>query len=176
MNQRAFIHGVSTMEARLPMKNAVSHIAALCGWPLLAAVSVAQYPGTPYGGQYGFGANQYGLNQYTRPPVVSPFLNLNRGGDPAINYYGLVRPQIAVNRALQRFGSDINYLENSPAANPEILETGHPSFFGSQYPYFANQSVYFVNNATGGRLPGAAGARPAATQAGGGQRPPTPQR
>jgi hypothetical protein len=158
------------MGANSSMKCTISPIVALVGWPLLAAVSLAQYPGTPYGGQYG--GNQYGVNQYTRPPVVSPFLNLNRGGDPAINYYGLVRPQIAVNRALQRFGSDINYLENSPAANPEILETGHPTFFGSQYPYFVNQSVYFVNNATGGRVPGN---RPG-TQAVGSQRPPTQTR
>jgi hypothetical protein len=155
------------------MKSAVSHVAALCGWPFLAAVSLAQYPATPYGGQYGYGANQYGLNQYTRPPVVSPFLNLNRGGDPAINYYGLVKQQVAVNRALQRFGSDINYLENAPSVNPELLETGHPSFFGSQYPYFVNQSVYFVNNGMGGRLPGAT--RPA-TQPTGTQRQPTPPR
>jgi hypothetical protein len=28
------------------------------------------------------------------PPVVSPYLNLLNRGNPAINYYGLVRPQV----------------------------------------------------------------------------------
>jgi hypothetical protein len=148
------------------MKRAVSHIAALCGWSFLATVSLAQYPGTPYGGQGGGG--QFFGSPYARPPVVSPFLNLNRGGDPAINYYGLVRQQIAVNRALQRFGTDINFLEASSLAGPELLETGHPSFFGNQYPYFMNQSVYFMNNATGGKSP----ANKTGTQALGAQRTP----
>src|SRR5262245_31778220 len=34
-----------------------------------------------------------------RPPL-SPYLNLARGGNPAINYYGLVRPIVDANASL----------------------------------------------------------------------------
>src|SRR5207248_3179987 len=40
-------------------------------------------------------------NPFARSPI-SPFLNLNRGGNPAINYYGLVRPQLEAERFMQQ--------------------------------------------------------------------------
>src|SRR5256885_1629029 len=40
-------------------------------------------------------------NPYARPPL-SPYLNLNRGGIPAVNYYGLVRPQLQTERFIQQ--------------------------------------------------------------------------
>jgi hypothetical protein len=48
---------------------------------------------------------QYGLpgmpqNPYIRPPV-SPYLNLTRGGNPAVNYFGLVQPQLQTTEQLQ---------------------------------------------------------------------------
>ena len=48
-------------------------------------------------------------NPYARP-TVSPYLNLLRpGASPAINYYGLVRPQ-------QQFQSDIGQLDQQSSA------------------------------------------------------------
>lgn len=41
------------------------------------------------------------VNPYYRPPV-SPYLNLTIGGSPGINYYGIVRPQLQTNAALQQ--------------------------------------------------------------------------
>lgn len=41
------------------------------------------------------------VNPYYRPPV-SPYLNLAIGGSPGINYYGIVRPQLQTNAALQQ--------------------------------------------------------------------------
>ncbi|HWY88680.1 MAG TPA: hypothetical protein VNX28_18350 [Gemmataceae bacterium] len=47
------------------------------------------------------------IGSYTPPvvnphPTISPYLNLNRGGvNPAINYYGIVRPQIENHQAIQ---------------------------------------------------------------------------
>lgn len=56
------------------------------------------------------------IGSYNRPrtntnPTISPYLNLDRGGNPAVNFYGLVRPQIDANRAFQQldpalFGGD----------------------------------------------------------------------
>ena len=83
---------------------------------------------------------------YVRPPVspyprpsVSPFLNLNRGGVPALNYYNLVRPQMD-------FQSSLNVLENRADLLGQSLEegrtlglsTGQPSQFMTHGRYFFN--------------------------------------
>jgi hypothetical protein len=36
---------------------------------------------------------------FPRAPI-SPYLNLARGGNPAINYYGLVRPQVEFQQSI----------------------------------------------------------------------------
>jgi hypothetical protein len=41
-------------------------------------------------------------------PPVSPYLNLGRGGLPAINYYGLVRPQIDGAHAIGQIEQQLN--------------------------------------------------------------------
>src|SRR5438552_10658299 len=87
------------------------------------------------------------LGVYQRPyqprAPISPYLNLNRGGNAAINYYGLVRPQIETTRTLQ----NVEYqLQNSAAnaaalpttADPTIVTstTGHPVMFLNSSHYF----------------------------------------
>src|ERR1700730_2004855 len=97
---------------------------AMCAWMLLAAERSAQSPGARFGGG-GFGG------QFGRPPV-SPYLNLLNSGDTAINYYGLVRPQFAYNRAIQNLGNEINYLEANPAGNQlnqQNFQTGNRTSF-----------------------------------------------
>jgi len=109
---------------------------------------------------------QFGqIDSYNRPrtnasPTVSPYLNLDRGGNPAVNFYGLVRPQIDANRAFQQldpalFGGDprLGYgggLAVGPDGNPIPgatnylpnqafgLNTGHPAtfFYYSHYYQF----------------------------------------
>jgi hypothetical protein len=134
------------------MRRIIEHVAALTGCVLLATASQAQFPGAPPGGfggpGGGFGGGYGGYGGYNRP-AVSPYLNLNRGGDPAINYYGLVRPQLQYNRALQNVGNDINFLESNLAAaqaQQQPAQTGHGASFMTQYQYFMNNG--------GGRLPG----------------------
>src|SRR5436309_1899614 len=54
-------------------------------------------------------------------PTTSPYLNLNRPGiPPAINYYGLVRPQT-------EFRSDIGRLQQAVAAPPPAVQAEAPS-------------------------------------------------
>lgn len=83
--------------------------------------------------------------------AVSPYLNLLRGGNPAINYYGLVRPQ-------QNFTNSINSLQAGQQALANQLPalaaeaagpppTGHPATF-------LNYSGYFLN-LSGGAFPAA---------------------
>jgi hypothetical protein len=49
-------------------------------------------------------------------PVVSPYLNLLRGGNPAINYYGLVRPL-----------ENLEAFEQAALTQPSALGLGDPN-------------------------------------------------
>ena len=75
-------------------------------------------------------------NPYARPPL-SPYLNLNRGGIPAVNYYGLVRPQLQTERFIQQ--QEIlaaQPLAPVPDAAAVAYATGHPTRFLSYSQYF----------------------------------------
>jgi len=83
----------------------------------------------------------------------SPYLNLARPGNPAINYYGLVRPE-------QEFRSGIAGLRNQVGAlNQEVnamrpgatapLQTGHPVAFMNYSHYYSG----FRGRAGGGAQP-----------------------
>jgi hypothetical protein len=86
---------------------------------------------------------------FTRPPVVSPYINLNQPGtSPGIQYYGIVRPELHYNVAipqlqLQTFANQqaVTTLETAPGA----LTTGHTFGFQTQRRYFQT---------LGGRQPG----------------------
>jgi hypothetical protein len=87
------------------------------------------------------------VNQFQRPPV-SPSLNLLRGGNPGVNYYTLVRPQVDTNRALLQLQQQQLALSQagqplapmmlgSGAALGDLPITGHPVGFwnyGRYYP------------------------------------------
>jgi hypothetical protein len=76
---------------------------------------------------------------FQRSPV-SPYLNLFRGGNPAVNYYGLVRPQVDTQNALQRLQQQQNLNLTLPAtADASLFITGHPA-------RFMNYSHYYYNN------------------------------
>lgn len=76
-------------------------------------------------------------NPYLQPQV-SPFLNINRGGNPAINYFGIVQPQMQTIQQLQalqmqqaqmlQLGMGMGPID--PAAAGAAPATGmHPTFF-----------------------------------------------
>src|SRR5262249_56944980 len=67
------------------MKRLFVALATLCTLGLLAGGQAqAQYSLRP-----GIGGG------YTPPPAFSPYLNLARPGSPTLNYFGLVRPELA---------------------------------------------------------------------------------
>jgi hypothetical protein len=89
-----------------------------------------------------------------RPPAFSPYLNMLRSGTPAINYYGLVRPEI-------QFRQSINNLATDVAANQQAIGqfntalgvtrgTGHPT-------QFMNLGGYFMNSGPTGSVNRSAG-------------------
>jgi hypothetical protein len=72
-------------------------------------------------------------------PVLSPYLNLFRRDTlPAINYYGIVRPQFDVNASLQQLQEQSlqNRQELTAEAERVAPTTGHPVQFQNQGPYF----------------------------------------
>jgi hypothetical protein len=133
------------------MRTVVTPLFALCGLMSLAEPCSAQFPGQ---GPPRFGGGGFGGVPVR--PTVSPYLNLLNSGDTAINYYGLVRPQLAFNRAIQNLGNDINFLESNPAGNQQFqqsFQTGNRATFMTQYRYFMTNGY-----ASGPRPLGAGGA------------------
>jgi hypothetical protein len=84
-------------------------------------------------------------NPYSRP-AYSPFLNLLRPGDPAINYYGLVRPQQQFRAGLfqsQVQNASLQQSVSSLEQTQGVLITGNRGTF-------LNYSRYFLNNGVSG--------------------------
>jgi hypothetical protein len=103
----------------------------------------------------------------SKTPTFSPYLNLVRGGSsPAINYYGIVRPEIQFGNSLYQLGVQQDLLQgqqnalsqqNTLAAYSQLPTTGHASGFMTQSRYFmTNGGVGQVGNtfAPGGFGPG----------------------
>lgn len=82
---------------------------------------------------------------YSRPPIYSPYLNLTRGGSPALNYYGLVRPEMQFRKSIQNLAGEIE-------ANQQAVGSLNSSMTGSDLPFtghatqFMNLGGYFMNN------------------------------
>jgi len=91
------------------------------------------------------------IGSYTPPqvnphPTISPFLNLNRSGvSPGVNYFGIVRPQMENQQAiqqLQQFQKQFPTTQGQTGQlpNEEMAPTGHVAggFFnyGHYYPLF----------------------------------------
>jgi hypothetical protein len=88
----------------------------------------------------------------TRPPV-SPYINLARpGGNPAIDYYGLVRPQLDFRQDVlglnQQIGANEMAINSAASASKTLPPTGVAANFSTQARYFMTR---------GGRLPGQTG-------------------
>lgn len=80
-------------------------------------------------------------------PVIPPILNLLNRGNPAINYYGIVRPQVQNQQQLQRlqFGlaqtnAEIAATTTATAAGALPI-TGHVTGFMTQTHYFNTVNV-----------------------------------
>ena len=104
-------------------------VLALC---LASGAANAQQPGT-----------------YTPPytpasPVISPYLNLlNRGNPAAVNYYGIVQPQIQQGAQLQQLQFGLNRTAAEAAETETALTTpgalpytGHTAGFMTYTRYF----------------------------------------
>jgi hypothetical protein len=80
-------------------------------------------------------------NPYIQPPV-SPFLNINRGGNAAINYFGIVQPQIQTVQQLQALQFQQAQMMQMGIGTTDMTAlggmsaTGHPSQFFNYGHYY----------------------------------------
>jgi hypothetical protein len=85
-------------------------------------------------------------NPYSRP-TVSPYVELLRRGDPGINYYRRIRPEVDLRTAdslqigaiqrLERRSAARREGDATPAeASQELGSTGHPVYFMNYSHYF----------------------------------------
>ena len=77
-----------------------------------------------------------------RTPPTSPYLNLLRGGaNPAVNYYGLVRPEQNLRQTLQGLQSatETNQQNINTLAAGELAPTGANAQFFNHGRYFMTQ-------------------------------------
>ena len=92
----------------------------------------------------------------SQPSSSFNYLNLTRGGNPAVNYYGIVRPNAFNQNALVTMQQDYNSLTQSSTQSDSnsVRATGHAATFmnfGHYYPRL---------NPGGGGSPGRSGGSP----------------
>src|SRR5438094_391239 len=94
---------------------------------VLGTVHAAQ--AQPYYQQRPLGAPQTGVYQGIgsyrpsyQPAVapVSPFLNLANGGNPAVNYYTIIQPQIDFRNSLQQLQTQVSTTQAEVATNQAL--------------------------------------------------------
>ena len=114
------------------MRHSLSYAGAVVAATLAAAGAAAQPPRGP-----------------NLPPAFSPYLNLARpGADAAVNYYGIVRPQVQATAAIQALQAGPllpNPFAGGANAADQPAVTGNP--FG-----FQNSRLYFQNQYLGGGI------------------------
>ena len=96
----------------------------VCGW---SSIAMAQFGG--------------GYNPQGSSPTISPYINLLRGGNVGLNYYGLVRPQQDFAMQNQQLGQGIQSLQMQQGSQMQMNTgsygysqlgmTGHPVIFNS---------------------------------------------
>ena len=105
------------------------------------AQGVMWRPGPGLGVGYGYGGSSGGFN--SGQPAVSPYLNLLRGGSSAaINYYGLVRPAMQFQSAIQNLQQQVNDA-NAPGFATGM--GGQQAMVTGSRPRFMNTSGYFLS-------------------------------
>jgi hypothetical protein len=115
---------------------------------LLAAVVLLAPAGSVHA--QGYTPYRQGYGAYSRP-LLSPYLNMLRGGDPAANYYLGVIPEIDRRTNYARVRNNILNIEQqiedqqavpgSPALTAPLKSTGHPAVFLNTSGYFPGTPI-----------------------------------
>ena len=96
-------------------------------------------------------------------PTFSPWLNLNRQGtSPAVNYYGIIRPQVNANSAIQQLQQQaVGVQQQLAQPTTELPPTGNVAGFLNHQQYFLNHRGGFTAGGAAPAPPAAAAASPA---------------
>jgi hypothetical protein len=111
-------------------------------WAALAAVVVGGWLAGTASAQLGGYQRPY-QNPY---PTFSPILNMNGFNNPAINYFGIVRPQMQTTAALQQLQTNQQFLLGAQTAYQQM--PAQPLLDGQQPLVTTGQGVGF-NFSTG---------------------------
>jgi hypothetical protein len=132
-------------------------------WAALASVGLGGLWAAPASAQIGGYQRPY-QNPY---PSFSPILNMNNGGgNPAINYFGIVRPQMQTAAALQQLQTNQQMLMSQAPGQAPLMTadgqfamptTGHPVGFSDYSRYFPLQG-FQTGGAGGASVIGGGGA------------------
>ncbi len=121
------------------------------------------------------------VNPVYRPPV-SPYLNLlRRGSDPAVNYYGIVRPEIEFRSGIQSLQQQVSTVGQEVTAQDQqalnaLPETGHAVQFFNYSHYYGqgfNQGTAGARGVTRATTTAPTPGSRAPALSSGGVRPPT---
>jgi len=89
-------------------------------------------------------------------PTFSPYLNLLRRGNPAVNYYGLVRPEQQWRNAVGQLQQNVQGLDTAVAEGQAAgtLTTGHATQFQNLSHFFpqSRQSGPGLGRPSGGAV------------------------
>jgi hypothetical protein len=117
-------------------------------WSLIAMVA-AGWAGDQAQAQFR-GIGRPPANPFGRP-AISPYLNLNRGGVPAINYFNLVRPQQDAFAAIQGLEYGQEQLQQFQyGAQSPFVGTGHATSFFNYSHYYPRLTGSIGNSGSGG--------------------------
>ncbi len=100
-------------------------------------------------GPAGKATAQIAYPNYQRPlspipsPALSPYLDLRRGGNPAIEYFQGTLPEfdrrantLQFRGAILELDRRVNLLSEAEGLGPALRETGHPAYFANLGPYY----------------------------------------
>lgn len=135
---------------------------ALAALALVPAPARAQMTGPT--NPSGYAPNMY--NRAAQP--LSPYLNLLRGGNNAVNYFYGVRPGTQPNAFAGMFGAGgagqrttffpgadyLTDLSDEPRDATRVNPTGHPAGFNNTLNYFGPTSGQFFARGAGGQQAG----------------------
>jgi hypothetical protein len=82
------------------------------------------------------------ITPYSSRPTFSPYLNLLRGGDPTLNYQGLVRPQQEFRQNIQTLGQQTQLTQQAVTNvqnESDLPVTGHQTQFLNLGGYFLSR-------------------------------------
>jgi hypothetical protein len=133
------------------MKHIATAVAATAALALMPCVARAQSPSQA-------NPSAYAPNMYNRAgQPLSPYLNLLRGSDPAVNYFYGVRPGMNPAAFMGMFGTQgagprvtffpgadtLADLVEDPRDLSKVAPTGHPAAFNNTLNYFGTTPGQF---------------------------------